>query len=1740
MGGKRQANVLSALIQNFDTAESAIEASASSTGSALHENEIFLDSFEGRLQQLTNVVQTKWSEALDTDVIKDAIQLFTKLVDTLDFGDSALVDTVGLLIKGLNGLLDLVGDNNFGYTLIAFFSAKQIDKYGWPKFFDKFKKQGEETVESLEKNISQLENRKANRQKGLSKKGFTEEQIKVDPKIKQWNKEIDESREKITKYNEKVKETDDTLKDVNATTTQAATTTSTQSGTIAANSAATSANSGQQAANGGAQASNTGARASNDAVIDEQNRDIATQNGLLEQNNVEQIKNGVVNKKSATSSGGGLKSFLKGFATMIMIQSALQAIDGALNLIKGDSEDAAETFEELHDEFERESDNLQQEKSELNDIESELDDINDQILEIQSLGELSFAKEEELKNLQKEREELERMAEIQGIIAQNQQKKTNNAALAAAKAYMQESAETDEARDEYIQKETEKVTKWTDTIGDGVTAVGTGLLAFGPGPITKGVGALLTLGGFLTKIGGKHVAENNAEKKYDKQQTNQQAIDSYAAKIANYEKRLNDAYAKGNAEEYDKIKEEYEKFEVMMSDNIGGLISYLNSVDYKTLSDTKKKEYEAFQKIVNQYSLANDGSLVNVINSILSYDRYEKTGYDMKQVQKQLKKGEVTEEDATAKIKSLITPELLAELTALNPEIKIDNIVNSYVQQGVEAMNNASLMDSLDKISAVTNAFDDLGDAVKEFREEGRASVGTLESLNETFGSIDGFEELYKVLATGEGDLETAVTNVANAYVGQVGVLSDMTDEEINIMISRLKTLGVLNAEEVLMARQKGQAQLDALGLAYSIDLSNYGTAEQAKLAIAQAAGLNIANIADNQVETLAKQYGIDLENYATTEEAKIAIAQARAKAEASTNRADLKKKYNSGDISYAEYQDGLTDIDNSLNFSSAYSTIQGIINNAYQGFKFDFNNQPGIGSDFDGGDDDDDGIGDSKEDTVKEGWEKLISEYENKLALITNERDLIQAEIDRIEAQGGQASKEMYDDLIRSQLEEKKLLEEKKKALEDYLAEHGDSIDPETWTEYNNAINETAVAIKECETNIIDFAKALHDIDMHYFNQAIDEISRLGEEIEFVMSLFEDEEMFDEDGNWTDAGITKINLLKDLITTYAATANMWKDRMTDLDSMEVGENGLYKFDEDTKNRIAADFKSMLDSGQIDQATYDEYMKQLEEAWAKGGFSKEVWTEWKNEAEDGWRGAVSAGKDAQDQLIEMNDERIDAIEEGIQKEIEAYEDYIDVLKESLDAERDLYDFKKNVKKQSKDIASIERRIAALSGSTNASDIAERRKLEAELLEAKEGLNDTYYEHSRDQQSQALDDEAEAFSKAKEKYVEYWREYSKDTNAVLNDMFLNGIFNADVANEFLLGIQEKYGIPLSTELTTPWATAAETATGLKEKVGVPVDNTVTMISDSIIKKLGTDDENNPWNKAVNMASKYANFLTSSEFSIDNNDMTTFEGQINSIVKGWNDVKKAADDAYVAQTRQATVGGVNTGSSGSGGSGNNGSSSSGGSTYSKQVEDLQKIMNFFFGANISEDGKFGPGTRAAVKNMQKKLGISSNGVYNQQTYEALMKYLNKMNVGSWFRSTGVSIPGAMPQYAKGTLGTLSDELAIVDELGPELIMHADPTTGRLQYLTKGSSVVPSDLSANLVEWGKLNPDMLKVGGGANINMISNAVTKPELNFSFDSLVHVDNCSQDTLKDLEKMVDGKINQFSKQLNYAIKKYK
>ena len=92
---KRQANILSSLITNFETVEDVIKTSANSAGSALAENEKYLDSIQGRLDLFNNAVQTLWMNLLDSGVIKGVVDIGTMLIKLLDTIYGKIIAIVG-------------------------------------------------------------------------------------------------------------------------------------------------------------------------------------------------------------------------------------------------------------------------------------------------------------------------------------------------------------------------------------------------------------------------------------------------------------------------------------------------------------------------------------------------------------------------------------------------------------------------------------------------------------------------------------------------------------------------------------------------------------------------------------------------------------------------------------------------------------------------------------------------------------------------------------------------------------------------------------------------------------------------------------------------------------------------------------------------------------------------------------------------------------------------------------------------------------------------------------------------------------------------------------------------------------------------------------------------------------------------------------------------------------------------------------------------------------------------------------------------------------------------------------------------------------------------------------------------------------------------------------------------------------------------------------------------------------
>ena len=113
IAGTRQQSVFAAIMNNFDTVDKVIETSVNSTGSAVAENEKYLDSITGKLDLLKSSYEALSSSIINSDIYKGGIDLLRGVLDLLN--EIASVSSGGALIGTLNsvagaagyGLLDL-------------------------------------------------------------------------------------------------------------------------------------------------------------------------------------------------------------------------------------------------------------------------------------------------------------------------------------------------------------------------------------------------------------------------------------------------------------------------------------------------------------------------------------------------------------------------------------------------------------------------------------------------------------------------------------------------------------------------------------------------------------------------------------------------------------------------------------------------------------------------------------------------------------------------------------------------------------------------------------------------------------------------------------------------------------------------------------------------------------------------------------------------------------------------------------------------------------------------------------------------------------------------------------------------------------------------------------------------------------------------------------------------------------------------------------------------------------------------------------------------------------------------------------------------------------------------------------------------------------------------------------------------------------------------------------------------
>lgn len=256
-------------------------------------------------------------------------------------------------------------------------------------------------------------------------------------------------------------------------------------------------------------------------------------------------------------------------------------------------------------------------------------------------------------------------------------------------------------------------------------------------------------------------------------------------------------------------------------------------------------------------------------------------------------------------------------------------------------------------------------------------------------------------------------------------------------------------------------------------------------------------------------------------------------------------------------------------------------------------------------------------------------------------------------------------------------------KALSSYDGVYGGMTSDEWLAKYND-LGSTINKLKSDNEDIRDALR--DDVYWRTFERAHKSAQALKNILSGIADLIDDAMLYDKDGNFTQYGIAQMsNIVKQYETARKEVQNYTND-IQNLNSLYA--HGYYNQDE-----------------------YNEKLKELQ---------------------SGLLDAASAMKSYVSVIIDMN-------KKLAQSELDALFKLIDARNEALASKKSYYDYDKTIKDKTKDIQSLQAQIAALKDVETAEAKAQKARLEADLADKKDDLNDTIINHSFELSKNALDE-----------------------------------------------------------------------------------------------------------------------------------------------------------------------------------------------------------------------------------------------------------------------------------------------------------------------------------------------------------------------------------------------------------------
>lgn len=700
----------------------------------------------------------------------------------------------------------------------------------------------------------------------------------------------------------------------------------------------------------------------------------------------------------------------------------------------------------------------------------------------------------------------------------------------------------------------------------------------------------------------------------------------------------------------------------------------------------------------------------------------------------------------------------------------------------------------------------------------------------------------------------------------------------------------------------------------------------------------------------------------------------------------------------------------------------------------------------------------------AKQAVDNIASDYDNKKSIRDSKIDQYDAYNSLLETDVGFESEKIYQAMMSENKSNIGILQKQRDAM---LAELNKRVESgeikkysQDWYDVVNDISAVDTEIIELKTDIEDYQDSINELHWDKFDLLMDKLNAVSDEADNLIDVLSSKDLVNKDtAEWTDEGITTL--------------------------------GLYA--------------QKMDAAEVQAKKYEEQINYLNKNWKKLGYTEQEYIDKLDELKSGQYDAIKAYNDTKDAIVDLNKERVEAIKTIIQDEIDAYTELINKKKEELDSEKDLYDFQKSVSEKQKDIAKIQRQLAALAGDNSASAKAKRAQLEAELLDAQADLEETYYDRSVSNQQEALDKELESFEDAKNDEMEGWDEYLENTNKVVADSLDVVKANTNAIYQELQTMGQEYGLSITESLISPWKEGENAIQAFSEKFGLAMSATVDELKKLELEFMETMEKiEKSGSTSVDTVKNNASGYQSAEYKPPKQEGSSGGGSSSGSSSGNSGGGDSGGKSYPYGKASETSGNIKEGARGN------------------QVKAIQYALNQLGYGNSgtkSVDGKFGSGTKSAVRAFQKAMGISADGIVGK-------------NTRAKFRAKG---------YKFGTTRVDTDQFAWIDEMGlEEIVLHAQD--GKLAYLTKGSAVLPHSISENLMKLGQLDPqymlDINRPQASVSPSIINNTM-ELSVDNSVGTLISIENFDGNNPDEITKVVNKALEQHTKNLNNALRKF-